>query len=118
MFKTYPTLSQLSKDIEGIQAHIYNTTKSKIDEPWAIEARSNFQSFRETMRGDQFLSGWFIKDLSSKLQSFYEDYKAGLRPVLFVQSPPQHGKSWSIVDFISWLAGNNNSLRMIFASYS
>jgi hypothetical protein len=33
--------------------------------------------------------------LAFKLRQFYQDWKAGKRPVLLIATPPQHGKSRS-----------------------
>lgn len=49
--------------------------------------------------------GWFVDDISRHLQQFYDDLIAGKRPKLAIMAPPQHGKSLSAEDFISWLAG-------------
>jgi predicted phage terminase large subunit-like protein len=33
-------------------------------------------------------------------------------------TPPQHGKSWTAVDFIGWVSGRDPNLKTIFASFS
>lgn len=38
--------------------------------------------------------------------------------MLIIEAPPQHGKSESISDIISWVAGRNPSYKTIFASFS
>ena len=98
-----------------------NWTAENIDllESWWIQkSRVNFLAYRQYMRNDSFLHGWFIDDLCKQLQQFYIDYIDGERPVLLIQSPPQHGKSWSVSDFISWMSGLIPSLRSIYATYS
>lgn len=85
---------------------------------WIDKSRKNFLAYRQYMRNDKFFPGWFIANLSTKLQQFYVDLKAGKRPVLLIQSPPQHGKSWSVSDFIAWLAGMDPAIRTIYATYS
>lgn len=62
--------------------------------------------------------GWFQRVVAEELQTFYNDLVDGWRPTLILCSPPQHGKSMQIIDFISWVAGKNPDLRKIFASYS
>lgn len=89
-----------------------------LDRWWVEKARVNFLAYRQYMRASDFLSGWFIAVLCLKLQIFYQDLVAGKRPVLFIQSPPQHGKSWTIVDFIAWISGKMPTLKTIYASYS
>jgi hypothetical protein len=36
-----------------------------------------------------------------KLRNFYDDFKAGKRPIMLLMTPPQHGKSLSVIDFMS-----------------
>jgi len=50
--------------------------------------------------------------------AFHDDLVAGKRPKLVIQAPPQHGKSFLVIDFISWLAGKQPGLRTIYASFS
>lgn len=98
-----------------------NLTVEDIDllEQWWIEkSRKNFLAYRQFIRGDSFTSGWFMNDLCKNLQQFYLDLISDKRPILIIQTPPQHGKSWTIADFISWLSGKLPSLRTIYATYS
>jgi len=85
---------------------------------WIQKSRINFLAYRMYMRADNFKHNWFIDDLCSKLQQFYVDCKKGLRPILLITTPPQHGKSWTVADFISWIAGKNPTSRIIFATFS
>lgn len=61
---------------------------------------------------------WFVEELALKLQQFVEELERGLKPMLIIEAPPQHGKSESITDTISWIAGRNPALRTIYASFS
>ena len=81
------------------------------------EARESFFAFRQRMHPER-LTGWFQRDLSNRLQGFYEKFEAGERPQMILCTPPQHGKSWALIDFIAWCAGKNPDLRKIFASFS
>jgi predicted phage terminase large subunit-like protein len=81
------------------------------------QARASFPAFRRVMRPD-LIWGWWLEELAERLQQFYEDLVAGKRPMMAVQAPPQHGKSWTATDFVAWVAGRNPNLRTIFASYS
>jgi len=63
-----------------------------IEDFWIQKSRVNFLAYRQFMRNDRFTSGWFMEDLCKHLQQFYLDLRAGLRPILLIQSPPQHGK--------------------------
>ena len=85
---------------------------------WVEKSRVNFLAYRQFMRNDRFTSGWFIADLCKHFQQFYLDLRAGLRPILLIQSPPQHGKSWTVSDFISWISGKWPEIRSIYATYS
>ena len=37
---------------------------------------------------------------------------------MLVQTPPQHGKSISVIDFIGWSIGLDPELRVIYSSFS
>lgn len=86
------------------------------------EARRDFWRFRLLMH-KRLKVGWWQKEVSHKLQQFYEDYHAGLRPKLIITAPPQHGKSTIINDFLMWAMGRDsetpdNELKIIYASFS
>ena len=89
-----------------------------IEQWWIKKSRVNFLAYRQFMRCNDLICNWFIADLCSQLQQFYIDLKAGFKPILLIQSPPQHGKSWAIADFISWVSGLNPTLRTIYATFS
>ncbi len=89
-----------------------------IEDWWVKKSRVNFLAYRQFMHSRNFKKNWFIADLCKQLQDFYIDLKAGKRPILLLQTPPQHGKSFSISDFIAWIMGKIESLRVIYASYS
>ena len=89
-----------------------------LDDWWIQHSRTNFLTYRRYMRSDDFLHNWFINDLCKNLQQFYLDLVAGERPVLLIQAPPQHGKSWSVTDFIAWISGKLPWLRVIYSSFS
>jgi len=89
-----------------------------LEEWWIQKSRVNFFAYRQFMRPDNFYANWFMADLCKNLQQFYVDYKKGLRPILLIQTPPQHGKSWTAMDFIAWMNGKIPQLRSIYASYS
>ena len=83
----------------------------------ALEARESFYAFRRVMR-PTMLTGWWIKQVALEMQLFWNAFRAGKRPILIIEAPPQHGKSWSVSDFVSWAAGKDPDLKMIYASYS
>lgn len=80
-------------------------------------ARDCFLTYRK-MINPKSKWGWFQGEVAAELQAFFGDMVAGKRPKLVIQAPPQHGKSVQIIDFISWLAGKNPSLRTIYTSFS
>lgn len=83
----------------------------------ADDARHDFLAYRRFMR-PKMKVGWFIAEVAVELQKFFNDWRAGKAPILLLFTPPQHGKSWSIIDFISWLQGHYPDSRAIFASFS
>lgn len=84
----------------------------------AIEqARNSFWAYRQYM-DPKLKKGWWQRELAKKLQNFGEDFVAGKRPKLFIEAPPQHGKSIQVVDLVCWLSGHHPDLRTIYTSYS
>lgn len=92
-------------------------TMALLDELAQAEARESFWAYRQYMR-PTMLKGWWQRQVAWELQRFYEDLIAGKRPYLLLEAPPQHGKSWQVTDFISWMAGKNPDSKCIYASYS
>lgn len=81
------------------------------------DARDNFWVYRQYINPKLKLS-WFQKEIAYALMQFYEDYKAGKRPKLIIEAPPQHGKSVQVIEFISWLAGHDPDAKTIYTSFS
>lgn len=82
-----------------------------------VPPAENFALFRRMIRPGM-LWGWWVQEVADELQRFYEDFAAGLRPKMALMAPPQHGKSWSVTDFIAWVAGKAPDKKTIFGSYS
>lgn len=80
-------------------------------------SRVSFWAYRRYMHPN-LLTGWFQYTVCQHLQQWYEDYIKGKRPVLILNTPPQHGKSDMIVDFVTWLMGIDNRRKVIYASFS
>ena len=79
----------------------------------------NFWHFRCMMNPRLKLKGmWFPRSLAVKLKTFWKDFKAGKKPVMLLMTPPQHGKSLSVIDFIAWAVGKDPELRVIYSSFS
>ena len=89
-----------------------------LEEYWRIKSREDFYSYRQYINANKIKLGWFTKDLAASLQQFYNDMVAGLRPILIIVAPPQHGKSFSITDFITWYLGKRPDHNIIYASFS
>ena len=81
-----------------------------------VKARESFSEYRKLIN-PHLKTGWFRTKIEEALQQWWEEYCDGLKPVLLLSTPPQHGKSILIIDFISWVAGQNPDLRTIFSSY-
>jgi predicted phage terminase large subunit-like protein len=88
-----------------------------LEELACIEARESFYAYRQYINPKLKL-GWWQREVATELQQFYEDLSAGHSPKLVIQSPPQHGKSTIVIDFLSWIAGKDSSLRTIYTSFS
>jgi len=79
---------------------------------------SDFWTFRRVINGRGFTLGWFPEELAREFQKFYEQYKEGLAPTLILTTPPQHGKSVAVIDFLAWIMGKDPEKAHIFASFS
>lgn len=88
-----------------------------VDKKRIMQARRSFWAYRQHIH-PAMKKGWWQREIARHLQQFYEDFVAGKRPKLVIQSPPQHGKSEQVVDFISWVCGQNPDLRVIYTSFS
>lgn len=82
-------------------------------------AQKYFWQYRIEMNPRLILAHkWFPRSIAYELRQFHDDLKAGKRPILLLQTPPQHGKSLSVIDFIAWCIGLDPELRVIYASFS
>ena len=66
----------------------------------------------------ELLENEFTEQLAVHMVDFYNDLRNGERPRLALFTPPQHGKSTIVRDFIGWASGRTPQLKTIFASYS
>ena len=104
------------------------TIRHAIDDPHVVEemlsnaelrAIESFWEYRIYMNPRLTLRDmWFPRSLAWKLREFWNDMRAGKRPILLIQTPPQHGKSLSVIDFIAWACGHEPELRVIYSSFS
>lgn len=81
-------------------------------------ARRNLAAFILAMH-DDYLMGWFHREVCARLMRFYVESVQGKRPRLILTAPPRHGKSQIVSrDFPSWLFGVNPDIYIISASYN
>ena len=92
-------------------------TLNQLEAYWQKRSKENFWIYRQYINANLKI-GWFQKEIAYALQDFYKDFLAGKRPKLILQTPPQHGKSQTIIDFISWIAGVSPNTRVIYGSFS
>lgn len=68
---------------------------------------------------DDYLMGWFHREVCKELMKFYVDVKQGNKPRLILTAPPRHGKSQLVSrDFPAWVFGVDPNISIIAASYS
>ena len=88
-----------------------------IEQACAAQSRRSLWAYRQFMR-PKMKRSWWQRDLCQHLQLWFDDLNAGKRPFLFVEAPPQHGKSETVIDALSWMLGHRPDLMTFFASYS
>ena len=67
----------------------------------------------------EYIVSEFAQELCAAIEQFLEDQRAGKRPVLVVQAPPQHGKSDIVSRYApAWLFGQNPDLSIGGLSYA
>jgi len=80
-------------------------------------ARTDLLSFVKFIKDDYIVSTFSI-ELCAALNTFYDDVKAGKRPILIVEAPPQHGKSELVSRMLPpWLFGVDPTLSIGGLSY-
>jgi len=88
-----------------------------LEQRFIERARESFWVYRQYINKN-LLIGWFVKELCRELQEWFGLYKAGKNPKLIIQIAPQHGKSTAVIDFLSWVAGQDPDSRVIYATFS
>lgn len=67
----------------------------------------------------EYIVSEFAQELCAAIEQFLDDQRAGKRPVLVVQAPPQHGKSDIVSRYApAWLFGQNPDLSIGGLSYA
>jgi hypothetical protein len=82
-----------------------------------LESRQSFWAYRKHVN-PRMIIGWWQRQVALELHRFWLEYLAGKRPKLLLQAPRQHGKSVMVTDFLSWIAGQQRDLKIIFSSFS
>jgi hypothetical protein len=108
--QTTPIASEAVNKPEVVKAYLTNAEQEAINSFWEYRV---YMNPRLTLRGK-----WFPRSLAWKLRKFWDDFRAGKRPILLLETPPQHGKSLTVIDFISWAVGHDPELRVIYSSFS
>lgn len=83
----------------------------------AGHSRRSLWEFRKFM-DPTMIKGWWPQEVARQFEVFHRKLKAGRRPKLVIEAPPQHGKTRGLQDYISWASGDLPSLRTIYASFS
>jgi hypothetical protein len=112
MITLAPELADANPGLEHILSNL-----DLIGASWRQIVRDDFAYFRQHIRPGM-LWGFWNEVVAIELTEFYKDFVAGKRPKIVICTPPQHGKSWTAVDFIGWVSGRDPNLKTIFASFS
>lgn len=82
------------------------------------EARRSLLSFIRYINPDYIVSDFAIQ-VCAELERFLADCLAGLRPLLILEAPPQHGKSDMVSRYLpAFIFGNYPDLRLAGLSYA
>lgn len=82
------------------------------------KARTGLQDFI-TYLDPEYIVSDFSQEVCEALEAFYSDLKQGLRPVLVLGAPPQHGKSQIVSRYLpAWLFGQDQNLAIGGLSYA
>lgn len=101
-------------------AGVHRTTLADLDlieSLMVYEARESFWVYRRLMHPKMKI-GWWQREVAAALQQFVRDLRAGMRPKLVIEAPPQHGKSQMVVDLLTWLAGIDPDKKVFYTSFS
>jgi predicted phage terminase large subunit-like protein len=89
-----------------------------------INAKKDFYTFCQLTSPAYYTKDkQYLKDLCQVLQSFYQNNLINSKTDkaytgLMIRMPPQTGKSRTLVNFCKWVLGQNQSERIITASYN
>ncbi len=82
-------------------------------------ARRRYGAYLELVYGRDWIPTRFSRFLAAELQSFLEADTGNAYDILVLETPPQHGKSWTLTEALpSWYMGKNPDRRVILVSYN
>ena len=94
------------------------TRREALEELAKRRARENLSSF-VLYNHDDYIMGWFHREICSALKQFALDVIAKKSPRLIITAPPRSGKSQLVSrDFPAWFLGNYPESHIIASSYS
>ena len=94
------------------------TRREALEELAKRRARENLSSF-VLYNHDDYIMGWFHREICRALKQFALDVIAKKSPRLIITAPPRSGKSQLVSrDFPAWFLGNFPESHIIASSYS
>ena len=94
------------------------TRREALEELAKRRARENLSSF-VLYNHDDYIMGWFHREICRALKQFALDVIAKKSPRLIITAPPRSGKSQLVSrDFPAWFLGNYPECHIIASSYS
>ena len=94
------------------------TRREALEELAKRRARENLSSF-VLYNHDDYIMGWFHREICRALKQFALDVIAKKSPRLIITAPPRSGKSQLVSrDFPAWFLGNYPESHIIASSYS
>ena len=82
-------------------------------------ARRYYGAYLELVYGRDWIPTRFSRFLAAELQRFLETDTGNACDILVLETPPQHGKSWTLTEALpSWVLGKSPDTRIILVSYN
>lgn len=67
---------------------------------------------------EDFVPGWFLRDLAARLDHFRREVEARRAPRLIINMPPRRGKSQMVKSLVAQMLGNNPKMSFIYGTYA
>ena len=82
-------------------------------------ARRYYQNYLQFVHGAAWIPTRFSNYLAREIQNFLESKTNHAFDILILETPPQHGKSWTVTESLpAWYLGKNPDKRVILISYN